>query len=77
MSDPTRRMWGDQPECRYRISKMQRGHFLDVNRLAMSPRAAARHNPEAFLAFAEEVAKVAADVRRSRAQMELPGMEEE
>ena len=60
-----------QPPCEFRVSKLQPGLFLDASRLAMTPREAARHNPNAFLRFAVEVYEEALRVRAEQSQLEL------
>jgi hypothetical protein len=42
--------------------------------MTMSPAAAAKHDPDAFLALADEVAKVAQKLRAEQGQQKLPGL---
>ena len=59
------------PDVDFRISVRRPGYVLDINRLAISPRSAAKLDAEAFLAFADEVAAVALKVRGERSQLSM------
>lgn len=61
-----------QPKLEFRISVMRPGYMVDVDRLAITPKGAARVDPDAFLRFASDVMKVALRLRAKRSQMKLP-----
>jgi hypothetical protein len=48
--------------------------MVENSRMTMSPAAAAKHDPDAFLALADEVAKVAQKLRAEQGQQKLPGL---
>lgn len=50
---------------------MKPGYLVDLSRVAMTPRAAAKHDPDAFLQFAADVEKIALKLRAERSQLEM------
>ena len=53
----------------FKISVIDESQF--VTELAISPKTAARRDPEAFLRFAEEIAAIARKLAAERSQMTL------
>ena len=57
----------------YRIAEISNaGRFFTLNRMAMTTAPAARHNQQAFLILADEVAKAARKIREKQAQLKMP-----